>query len=154
VRALIPDGSRAEKLRTSVQYAGARASRVCGPRANRDSKGDFCADSKIHGHPEKRASEARPAVARADAEMYAAFNAWKDKFKDHIVDMGAKLKPGGRIATVSGVTDGPFIEAKEIIGGFMVVAADSFEHALEVAKACPGVLGPGSSLEIREIAGP
>jgi len=28
--------------------------------------------------------------------MYAAFNAWKEKFKDNIVDMGGQLKPGAR----------------------------------------------------------
>lgn len=87
-------------------------------------------------------------------EMYAAFNAWKEQFKANIVDMGAKLKPGGKVVSTSGVTDGPFVEAKEIIGGFMIVAAESYEGALEVAKGCPGVLRPGSSLEIREMAGP
>jgi hypothetical protein len=87
-------------------------------------------------------------------EMYAAFNAWKEKFKDNIVDMGGKLKQGGKILTTSGTTDGPFVEAKEIIGGFMVVAAESYEGAAEIAKGCPGVVRPGSSVEIREIAGP
>jgi hypothetical protein len=85
-------------------------------------------------------------------EMYAAFNAWKEKFKANIVDMGGKLKSGGKILTASGVTDGPFAEAKEIIGGYMVVAAESVDRALEVARECPGVVRPGSSVEIREIA--
>ena len=87
-------------------------------------------------------------------EMYAAFNAWKDKFKDNIVDMGGQLKPGGKIVTGSGVTDGPFIEVKEIVGGFMIVAAESYERALEVARESPGVMMPGSSVEVREIASP
>ena len=87
-------------------------------------------------------------------EMYAAFNAWKEKFKANIVDMGGRLKPGGKILTASGVTDGPFAEAKEIVGGYMVVAAESCDRALEVARECPGVLRPGSSVEIREIASP
>lgn len=47
-------------------------------------------------------------------EMYAAFHAWKEKYKATIADMGGKLKPGGKILTASGVTDGPFAEAKEI----------------------------------------
>ncbi len=87
-------------------------------------------------------------------EMYAAFNAWKEKFKASIVDMGGKLKPGGKILTASGVTDGPFSEAKEIVGGYMVVAAENYDRALEVARECPGVVRPGSSVEIREIASP
>jgi len=87
-------------------------------------------------------------------EMYATFNAWKEKFKDNIVDMGGQLKPGGKIVTASGVTDGPFIEVKEIVGGFMIVAAESYERALEVAREGPGVMMPGSSVEVREIASP
>jgi hypothetical protein len=87
-------------------------------------------------------------------EMYAAFNAWKEKFTANIVDMGGKLKPGGKVLTTSGVTDGPFIEAKEIVGGFMVVAAESYERAIEVARECPGVVRPGTSIEIREFSGP
>jgi hypothetical protein len=85
-------------------------------------------------------------------DMYAAFNAWKEKFKANIVDMGGKLKPGGKILSASGVTDGPFAEAKEIVGGYMVVAAENYDRALDVARECPGVVRPGSSVEIREIA--
>ncbi len=86
-------------------------------------------------------------------EMYAAFNAWKEKFKDNILDMGGKLMPGGKVVTTSGATDGPFVEAKEIVGGYMIVPAESFERALEVAREMPGMLMPGASIEIREVAG-
>jgi len=40
-------------------------------------------------------------------EMYAAFNAWKEKYKANIVTMGGRLAPGGKVLTVSGVMDGP-----------------------------------------------
>src|SRR5687767_4404623 len=69
-------------------------------------------------------------------EMYAAFSAWKEKFKSNILDMGGKLKPGGKVVTASGASDGPFVEAKEIVGGYMLVAAESYERALEVAREC------------------
>jgi hypothetical protein len=85
-------------------------------------------------------------------EMYAAFNEWREKYKANIVDMGGKLKPGGKILTSSGITDGPFAEAKEVIGGFMVVAAENFDGAIEITRECPGVVRPGNSVEIREIA--
>ncbi len=87
-------------------------------------------------------------------EMYAAFGAWQEKFKAKILDMGAKLKPGGKILTASGVSDGPFVEAKEIVGGFMIIGAESYDAALEVARECPGVLRPGNSIEVREMSGP
>ena len=90
-------------------------------------------------------------------EMFAAFNAWKEKFKDRILDMGGPLKPGGKVVTASGATDGPFVEVKEIVGGYMIVSADNVERAIEVARESPGVMSPGSSVEVREIrevAGP
>ena len=84
-------------------------------------------------------------------EIYAAFNAWKEKFKDNLVEMGGRLAPAGKVLTPSGVMDGPLIEAKEIVGGYMVVVADSYEQALEIAAGCPGLIRPGSSCEVREI---
>ena len=62
--------------------------------------------------------------------------------------------PGGKVVTTSGATDGPFVEAKEIVGGYMLVSAESFDRALEVARESPALMMPGSSVEIREIAGP
>lgn len=102
----------------------------------------------LPGKPQQQPSPAQM------QEMYAAFSAWKDKFKENILDMGGKLKPGGKVVSVSGATDGPFVEAKEIVGGYMLVSAESFDRALEVARECPGVIMPGSSVEIREVAGP
>ena len=40
--------------------------------------------------------------------------------------------------TPSGATDGPFVEAKEIVGGYMIVSAENFDRALEVARESPG----------------
>ena len=98
------------------------------------------------------ATKNAPPSSATMQEMYAAFNAWNEKFRENIVEMGGKLKSDGKILTTSGITDGPFAEAKEIIGGYMVLAAESYDHALEVARECPGVVRPGSSVEIREIA--
>jgi hypothetical protein len=87
-------------------------------------------------------------------EMYAKFNAWKAKFQQNIVDMGGKLNGGGKVLTSEGATDGPFVEAKEVVGGFMILAAKNVEEAMDVARQCPGAVMPGSSLEIREISTP
>lgn len=58
-----------------------------------------------------------------------------DPAKAKVVDMSA---PGG----AGSVTDGPFSEAKEVLGGFWVIEADSLDHALELATegsaACAG----------------
>lgn len=67
--------------------------------------------------------------------------------------MGDKLKPDGRIVTSSAVVDGPFVEMKELIGGYMILAADDYEGAVAVARACPAIEAPGVSFEIRELVG-
>lgn len=105
----------------------------------------------IHRSPQGQPQQQQPSPAQMQ-EKYAAFNAWKEKFKANVVDMGDSLKPGGRVLTASGVTDEPFVELKEIVGGFMIVTAESYERALEVARECPGILRPGSSVEVREMA--
>ena len=85
-------------------------------------------------------------------EMFAAFNAWKEKFKANILDMGSKLKPTGKVVTPAGVTDGPFAEAKEIVAGFMIIAADDYDGAVAVVREMPGMQVPGACVEIREMA--
>ena len=85
-------------------------------------------------------------------EMFAAFNTWKDQFNANILDMGAKLRPSGRVLTAAGVTDGPFVEGKEIVGGFMILAADDYDGALAVVQAMPMMRTPGACIEIREMA--
>jgi hypothetical protein len=94
-----------------------------------------------------------PSPARMQ-EMYAVWSAWKEKFKDNIVDMGNKLRSNGKVLTAAGVMDGPFVEAKEVVGGYMIVSADSYDGAVEMAREMLGMMGPGAGIEIREIAGP
>ncbi len=50
------------------------------------------------------------------------------------------------------VTNGPFGDIKETIGGLITVKADSIEEAVEFAKGCPVLQGEGNSVEVRKIA--
>jgi hypothetical protein len=50
------------------------------------------------------------------------------------------------------VTNGPFGEIKETIGGFVTVKANSVEEAVELAKGCPVLQGEGNSVEVRKVA--
>lgn len=50
------------------------------------------------------------------------------------------------------VTNGPFGDIKETIGGYVIVRADSVEEAVEFAKGCPVLQGEGNSMEVRKIA--
>ncbi|MFC5585405.1 YciI family protein [Nitratireductor kimnyeongensis] len=59
---------------------------------------------------------------------------------------------GARVSFASGepvVIDGPFIEAKEVLGGFWIINVPTFDDALEWAKRCPGA--PNETIEIRKI---
>jgi hypothetical protein len=87
-------------------------------------------------------------------EMYAVWTTWKEKFKNNVLDMGAKLAPSGKVLTASGAMDGPYVEAKEIVGGYMIVTADSYDQAAQMAHEMFGMMSPGTRIEIREIAGP
>jgi hypothetical protein len=50
------------------------------------------------------------------------------------------------------VTNGPFGDIKETIGGLIVVKADSVDEAIAFAKGCPVLQGEGNSVEVRRIA--
>jgi hypothetical protein len=70
-----------------------------------------------------------------------------------MVDAGDALTPEGRVVNSKKVvTDGPFVEAKEIVGGFSIVKADTIDAAAEFAKGCP-VLLSGGRVEVRPLAG-
>jgi hypothetical protein len=65
---------------------------------------------------------------------------------------GEPLDSGGKV--VAGpkrvVTDGPFVESKEIVGGYLIVTAKSVDDAAEISKGCP-IFEQGGSVEVREI---
>ncbi|HXB95830.1 MAG TPA: YciI family protein [Puia sp.] len=50
------------------------------------------------------------------------------------------------------VTNGPFGEIKETIGGYIIVRADTIDEAVGFAKGCPILQGDGNSVEVRKIA--
>jgi hypothetical protein len=68
---------------------------------------------------------------------------------------GGLLRPAEearRIRTREGrsrVLDGPFVEAKEVIAGYLVIRADSLDEALAIAGRCPNV--DFGSVEVREV---
>lgn len=57
---------------------------------------------------------------------------------------------GGAAGGTPTVTDGPYVEAKDMVLGFIVVEARDLAHAAEIAAGCPIVLG-GGSVEVRPV---
>jgi len=81
------------------------------------------------------------------------WDAWKQKFKGQIVDLGDGLRPSGKRLSGGVVTDGPYVESKDIIGGYSIVTAETYEQAVVVARECPITALPGATIEIRELIG-
>lgn len=63
---------------------------------------------------------------------------------------GSRLKAEGKVVARTNVTDGPFAEAKELVGGYWFIVAGSLREAAELAAENP-CLAYGLSLEIREL---
>ena len=63
---------------------------------------------------------------------------------------GNALQPADTATTIRGdvVTDGPFVESKEILGGYYVIEATDLDHALEIAKDVPARFG---GVEVRPV---
>ncbi|HFA49646.1 MAG TPA: transcription initiation protein [Bacteroidetes bacterium] len=88
-------------------------------------------------------------------QMQASIKQWQDwiggiaaqgKFvsTNRLGFQGKTLKPGNV------VTDGPYAEVKEIVGGYIIVKSDAIEDAVELATGCP-ILQVGGHVEVRDI---
>ena len=87
--------------------------------------------------------------------MQRTMQKWVAWFKDlgakgHLKDPGHPLEHTGKV--VSGkqkvVNDGPYAEAKDVVGGYIVVEAADLNQAMELSKGCP-ILEVGGSVEVR-----
>lgn len=69
-----------------------------------------------------------------------------------ILDSGLPLNGDGRVVSNQGqtVTDGPFAEGTEIVGGYLIVNAESLDGAVEISKSCP-IFEHDGTVEVREI---
>lgn len=88
-------------------------------------------------------------------KWYGEIRTWYEKMgaSGKLADGGAQLQPPATAKTVraSGVTDGPFIEAKEVLGGFSVLQTDTIDEAVEIARSWPGVDRGWITIEVRPV---
>jgi hypothetical protein len=72
--------------------------------------------------------------------------------KGHLKDHGQPLEPTGRVVRGKNkaITDGPYAEAKDLIGGFSIVEARDIDQAVELSRGCPG-LDVGGVVEVRPV---
>lgn len=101
-------------------------------------------------------SEPNPDFNPTPEQIQEEVEAWQE-WMGSISAQGKLKNPGealgfeGKIMHADGtITDGPYAEVKEIIGGFMIVSTDSIEDAIKLAEGCPA-LQNGGKVEVRDI---
>lgn len=97
--------------------------------------------------------ELTPEFIQAIIEKY---NNWTAKLRDsgHLLDVNKLTDGAGRVLRGHGatqtVTDGPYAEAKEVIGGYWLVEASGYDEAVELTRDCPH-LEFGGTMEVRQV---
>ena len=100
--------------------------------------------------------ETAPPGTEPDAERVAAMMMYNEELKDAgvLITLDGLHPPsaGARVSFATGrpvVTDGPFTEAKEVIGGYWMIDVASREEAITWAQKCPAA--PNEIIEIRQV---
>lgn len=101
-------------------------------------------------------TEAGQKLGGADLEAWMSeIGAWYEKqgSAGTLADSGYQLGSPATARTVraSGVTDGPYIEAKEVLGGYSLLEAATIEEAVQVARSWPGVDRGWIVMEVRPV---
>jgi len=77
---------------------------------------------------------------------------WKDMLvqSGHVKQFGERLDASGKVVRgkSKAVTDGPYVEVKDSVQGFMIIEAGDLDQALELASGCP-ILDSDGTVEIR-----
>ena len=87
--------------------------------------------------------------------VIARYSAWRERVAadGHMVDGHKLTDEGGRHLAREGgsvrVVDGPFSEAKEIIGGLFIIKAADYDQAVEICRSCPHL--DNGWIELRQI---
>jgi hypothetical protein len=97
---------------------------------------------------------AAPESPEAGQQQMQKWMAWFKELgeKGYIKDPGNPLERTGKVVTGKGkiVTDGPYAETKDIVGGYTLIVAKSLDEAANVAKGCP-ILEAGGLVEVRPV---
>ena len=85
-----------------------------------------------------------------------AYMAWADRMRAEgrlkggeklTFDAGKVMRPKNGKVTV---TDGPYAESKELVGGYFAISAKDYDEACRIAESCPH-LGYGGTIEVRQV---
>jgi hypothetical protein len=100
---------------------------------------------------EKKESDAKPSEEQMNTMMHQ-WQSWIGGIaeKGNYSGTNRLLPEGKTIRSNKVITDGPYVEAKEMVGGYLIVKANSIDEAMEMAKTCPGLLY-GGNVEVRSV---
>jgi len=104
------------------------------------------------GVPKAPGAEPEPGT-QPMADLQAEFAAWLAAYRTNLPDPGGRLGRGAMVLP-SGVSEASVPTVAGLAGGYMIVEADDLQHAIAVARACPGLVRPGSGVEVIEIRAP
>ena len=83
----------------------------------------------------------RPTAPQETQQIMQKWMAWFQELgkQGYIKDPGQPLEPTGKVVKgrQKSVTDGPFAEAKDLVGGYTIVEATDIAEAAEISKGCP-----------------
>jgi hypothetical protein len=101
-------------------------------------------------------TEAAEALTEAEQQSWGSeIFAWYEKLgaSGKLADGGHQLQPPDTARTVrtGGVTDGPFMETKEVLGGYSVLETDTYDEAVDISKTWPGVDRGLITIELRPV---
>lgn len=98
--------------------------------------------------------DAKPASPEEMERTMKAWSAWIDALRAQgsVAQAGERLDRSGKVlrGKPKSVTDGPYAEAKDIVGGYMIVEASDLDRAVELARGCP-IFASDGSVEVRPV---
>lgn len=98
----------------------------------------------------RQAAMGTPEAAQQSMQRWMKWMADLDA-AGHLKDRGQPLDKGGKVVRgTQAVTDGPYAETKDVIGGYSIVEARDIDQAVELSQGCPILLG-GGSVEVRPV---
>src|SRR5262245_30821615 len=105
--------------------------------------------------------EAESGYASGDQQVWQHMLKSHRRFAGRVGELGGKILGGEALEPTSTatsirsdiVTDGPFAETKEALGGFYLIEARDLDHAIEIARECPARFGGVEVRPIMDVSG-
>ncbi|MEQ9439791.1 MAG: YciI family protein [Cyclobacteriaceae bacterium] len=101
-------------------------------------------------------NERNEAPQPSPEQMQAMVKQWQDWIggiaaQGKFVSTNALGFEGKTVHADAMITDGPYAEVKEIVGGYIIVKADTLDEAVQLSEGCPTLASSGGTVEVRDV---